>query len=957
MTTPVFANSGNVQPAFGQEVAVCSIAGSFAAVDAYVQGGSKNAPLEFRLYATVGGLRSKIATAKYVPPASGPASASGTVLQWVSVGGEVENPIAAGGTQYDLTVYTAGTPGAVVQATLAGTNGYDANVAQSATVAMPNGFGTQTIVTNVGCAQFADVGVDQASLAACAFDVFVSCGAGSVEAWCGEGVISGPDGNTDVIRQLPLPVGTQYRLAVRNTNGQPGSGNVTASLATYTSLNSGAGSVGLAGQVFTTNNTPSAQWQYQTYVNVKNVGVKGDGVTDDAPAVRAAQALFAPLGVDLFFPPGTYLFNTPVVAISNSRWFGSGVKFKGAIAGASTDDAIIDFPLPAANFTTTINANNIVGSNQVIVTNAANIAIGKWLQITDQVHTFQGGFYEVTNVVGTTITLNRPVLWTFTVGANVSIYNADPMLVGFEIVGLGDGILFSGQCVSYVTLNAARNCRLVNLQGNNSLGNNSDVGFLIQAGNDNYWERLIVDGTGGNAGNKGLATIGQENFVAFMCEAFGNALNNWGINDNRSCDFEDCHVYDGAQGFTLSSETGVGNNQANRWLRFWNCSSIGNTNDGITFTNGSSDCFAAACLFSNNGASGVNCDGTGLGNANNVFQDCDCQQNTSYGYLFQPGAVRNRVIGGTATSNGQRNFRIDAGASDNFLMAVDASGASTYGILCTDDTTISNVYVNMTGASTALFVAGGNVRVLGGKFLCGNGQITVQLNAGSLQMEGAITTCGGGGFAVDVLGGTFNASQSNITAGAGGFGLRNSGGTCNLEQCTLPDPGAGGFGIANIAGETTFDKSSSVGPISVTAGTVRGSIAASGNIAAAGGTFTHDVSIPIDTMMHVTARVRLVGRTGGHATDAAGLAVQAGYLNNNGAISNPGAIAGSNNPANSANLVASNAEYATAGFLGPGPAPPTAAWSISGTNARLTVTNSGATAGRAEVDVDLLIAA
>jgi hypothetical protein len=235
--TVIFANSGSVQPAQGGEVACCAIAaGPYAAVDAYVSGGSAGVQLEFRLYATVGTLRTLVAVATYAGPPVGAPANQGTVLEWTVIGQQKpSNPVMAGGTQYDLVVFGVNGAGGAVNCTLAGTSGYDANAGQSATVAFPANYGSTTVVTNVGCSQLADVGMDQLGVAECAMDVFVSCGAGSVEALVGSGTTGGTNGKADVIRQLPLPVGTQYRLAVRNV-GIAGSGNVTASLATYSNI-------------------------------------------------------------------------------------------------------------------------------------------------------------------------------------------------------------------------------------------------------------------------------------------------------------------------------------------------------------------------------------------------------------------------------------------------------------------------------------------------------------------------------------------------------------------------------------------------------------------------------------------------------------------------------------------------------------------------------------------------
>ena len=237
MTTPVFANSPAVQPAHGGEVPCCSISGGpFAAVDAYVSGGG-GATLEMRLYATVGTLRTLVARAPYSGPPVG-ASGQGSVLEWTVVGQpKPGNPVVAGGTQYDLVAYGSDGAGSAIECTLAGTNAYDAPVNASAQVALPSNYGSTTVATNVGCAQLADVGMDQAGIpSSVAVDVFVSCGAGSVEALVGTAPTGGTDGKTSPIRDLELPVGTQYRLAVRETAGGTLSGNVTASLVTYTNL-------------------------------------------------------------------------------------------------------------------------------------------------------------------------------------------------------------------------------------------------------------------------------------------------------------------------------------------------------------------------------------------------------------------------------------------------------------------------------------------------------------------------------------------------------------------------------------------------------------------------------------------------------------------------------------------------------------------------------------------------
>lgn len=50
------------------------------------------------------------------------------------------------------------------------------------------------------------------------------------------------------------------------------------------------------------------------FISVKNYGARGDGTTDDGPAIRAALADLKP-GETLYFPTGTYLLDAPLIGI------------------------------------------------------------------------------------------------------------------------------------------------------------------------------------------------------------------------------------------------------------------------------------------------------------------------------------------------------------------------------------------------------------------------------------------------------------------------------------------------------------------------------------------------------------------------------------------------------------------------------------------------------------------
>ncbi|RYZ72866.1 MAG: hypothetical protein EOP09_02605 [Proteobacteria bacterium] len=67
-------------------------------------------------------------------------------------------------------------------------------------------------------------------------------------------------------------------------------------------------------------------WAWNSTVfNVKNYGAVGDGVTDDAAAIRSALAAAGAVAMSsVYFPTGTYLMNSTLVPPSKVRWYGDG---------------------------------------------------------------------------------------------------------------------------------------------------------------------------------------------------------------------------------------------------------------------------------------------------------------------------------------------------------------------------------------------------------------------------------------------------------------------------------------------------------------------------------------------------------------------------------------------------------------------------------------------------------
>ena len=252
-------NAPVTQPLVGQEVAVASLPGGpFDNVDVYISGGtSPGGPstpaltMYFRVYATVGALRALVSEAPYNAGTSG----AGALLTWPTpngnlpgVPGQTSPTFHAGGTQYDLVVFTpnpTGTPQSnpnTIAATMAAVqNGdYAVDTNSSAPVVVPASGSIQVTTAN-GFSPFADISADQRGLPALNFRVFANCGGGSVEAQVAFGQ-SAANGNINVIlREISLPVATTYRLTVEQTVGSSSTPTCTASLATYTAASGGGG--------------------------------------------------------------------------------------------------------------------------------------------------------------------------------------------------------------------------------------------------------------------------------------------------------------------------------------------------------------------------------------------------------------------------------------------------------------------------------------------------------------------------------------------------------------------------------------------------------------------------------------------------------------------------------------------------------------------------------------------
>lgn len=264
-----FTNSPATQPISGQEVTVCTLVGPRDNLDAYISGGQWiDGELSFRLYATVGGVVSKVAEAPYVGPV--PAK-----LKW-----DQGSPLHVGGTLYTLKVFAnpnspktsaRGAPPiptlpALILATLAGVNNGDIAVVTNASAVpvLPSDGSEVTVGTAPGFIEGLDTACDVSGLPNIRLNVYASCGGGSVQALVASQE-SGADSIESLMLGVLLPVATLYTIKVQKVvpDGVAGQACPTSlSTMSDTASGGGGGPIALTGNA----NGPSNANTVQSFV-------------------------------------------------------------------------------------------------------------------------------------------------------------------------------------------------------------------------------------------------------------------------------------------------------------------------------------------------------------------------------------------------------------------------------------------------------------------------------------------------------------------------------------------------------------------------------------------------------------------------------------------------------------------------------------------------------------------
>jgi hypothetical protein len=782
-----FVNASNVQPIANQEVVVATIAGPLDVLDAYVSGGAwADGTISFFIYATVGALRAKVAIGIY----GGPTAAR---ITWVDPSGTtIDGSVHAGGTIYDLVVfaqtnqtYQPSRP-APINATFAGVNESDVVADNNTSGAGVATFGGDaTIVTAAGFNQLADVAANMRGLPGILFKLYASCGAGSVEALVASKQSGGPDAIASILREVVLPAATQYRLAVALAqSGSPVS--VTASLATYLQAGAGGGggggvSPGLPGQLFTTNSAPATQWQFAGMVNVLDRGVKGDGIADDTAAIQATLTFFAGTGVAVWFPepPAFYKTTAPLdIPDDTIIWGTSKARLQANIPGGASTDAVFRAVPPAVFLaTTTVAPAPSLGSNQFHVAVAAGVVPGMYAQVAFAANGFQQQILKITNVVGTLITVERPLRRAYPNGSTVNFYASVPK----NIRMLGNGMQISGTCVIYINIVSGRDCQISGFRCDPISGGASDAGIGLDIGAfRSSIDDCVVDASGGTAGNKSFALIGGEECFLGRLDAFNANVTSFGITDCIGCQFESLTGYESANGMSLASEGGpVGDTHSNLYCSFRGIDLTSCTTVGLALGDGTAYCNFDG-VTTNNNATGIQLINTALLLIGNKFSNVTSQGNSSYG------------------------VSITAGCKKTSFVNLDVSNNTLIGLLTADEVVVQNLIAD--SSATAGFVldaaaAAPAIVAVDGFLIKGfaSPQYAIQVNAGRCELSNGDISLSGGSIGIGALAGVVSVHHTNIEGGGGAIGLLVNGGTArigdgfNADGATTPVNFTAGF--------------------------------------------------------------------------------------------------------------------------------------------------------------------
>ncbi len=216
--------------------------------------------------------------------------------------------------------------------------------------------------------------------------------------------------------ELVAPIASEYvRWDNTGTKIEPGG---SAAIATTNFLASGVGAV---------SRTISAK--LGDFISVKDFGAAGDGVADDTTEIQAA--LTAATGTTLYFPAGTYVFNSQLIVPINTHILGAGHESTILDASGATNQAFgliqahgsisgslgggLTGSVTAGDLTLTLTSAPTLSPGDLIILH--DPADGSWNPVN--VSYRKGEFLIVKSLSGAVITLTGAVIDDYPASAEV----------------------------------------------------------------------------------------------------------------------------------------------------------------------------------------------------------------------------------------------------------------------------------------------------------------------------------------------------------------------------------------------------------------------------------------------------------------------------------------------------------------------------------------------------------
>lgn len=538
-----------------------------------------------------------------------------------------------------------------------------------------------------------------------------------------------------------------------------------------------------------------------TQVNFANLGGIADGVTDNSATLQAAIDKLAGNGVALVMAavPGenTYLLASPVkLPVSTSAKVvgftligDPNTTILSTVAPGTVEQAPLVGESTLGVFSTTLAANNVVGSNQFSMTAAPTVGARLLISSGGLGTPFNSAAFFVEAVTGLgpfTVTVDRPILRQFiAAGSSVSDLASWPQ----ELRIVGNGMRITGTGQRWLQLESGLNCEFSALTFDTSQGHPSDafsISMDVSCQDCTYQDFRVQDSTA-VVSNSSLVMESAENCHFVRCIARGSAAPIL-LLDAMVCDVVDCEGSTGlaAAGFgILLASDGVSYGCQQCTVRGGTYVAHGAGGIGVMLRDGTSDCTvmnvaAPGC------AIGYELDAGSGATKNNTFIGCTATSCTTQAMLVAQGVKGTLVQGfdmsrsATLRSNDECVLQGITGQDLPASGGVNLSQGSSLPVCVLDGFLLESTAAGFTGV----------IANTGNRAIVKNGRVTLNAAPGTTQSCIQLST------AVLELSSVIGDGTNH--GGAASFGVHSNAGTtlrlgADVDFSTLDQP----FGDVN----------------------------------------------------------------------------------------------------------------------------------------------------------------